>query len=50
KTLMVGNVIADQFLKIGDYPFGSALAMMLMVVLTVILILARSRLRQFEEA
>ena len=50
KTLMVGNVIADQFLKIGDYPFGSALAMMLMVVLTLILILARTRLRRFEEA
>ncbi len=43
KTLMVGNVIADQFLKIGDYPFGSALAMMLMAVLTLILVLARSR-------
>ena len=24
KTLMLGNVIADQFLKVGDYPFGSA--------------------------
>ena len=28
---MLGNVIADQFLKVGDYPFGSALAMSLMV-------------------
>jgi ABC-type spermidine/putrescine transport system permease subunit I len=50
KTLMVGNVIADQFLKVGDYPFGSALAMMLMAVLTVILVLTRGRLRRFEEA
>ena len=50
KTLMVGNVIADQFLKVGDYPFGSALAMMLMAVLTLILVLARSRLQRFEEA
>jgi spermidine/putrescine transport system permease protein len=50
KTLMVGNVIADQFLKVGDYPFGSALAMMLMAVLTVILVAARSRLQRFEEA
>ena len=39
---MFGNVIADQFLKIGDYPFGAALAMTLMVVLTLIL---RDRLR-----
>ena len=37
KTLMLGNVIADQFLKVGDYPFGSALAMALMTILTVIL-------------
>lgn len=50
KTLMIGNVIADEFLKVGDYPFGSALATTLMVVLTVILLLARSRLRRYEEA
>ena len=50
KTLMIGNVIADEFLKVGDYPFGSALATTLMLVLTVILLLARSRLRKYEEA
>ncbi len=49
KTLMIGNVIADEFLKVGDYPFGSALATTLMIVLTVILLLARSRLRRYEE-
>ena len=49
KTLMLGNVIADQFLKVGDYPFGSAMAMSLMVLLTVILVFARSRLRRYEE-
>jgi len=49
KTLMVGNVIADEFLKVGYYPFGSALATSLMVVLTVVLLLARSRLRRYEE-
>jgi ABC-type spermidine/putrescine transport system permease subunit I len=49
KTLMIGNVIADEFLKVGDYPFGSALATTLMVALTVILLLARSRLRKYEE-
>ena len=50
KTLMVGNVIADQFLRVGDYPFGSALAMALMAVLTVILLVTRGRLQRFEEA
>jgi spermidine/putrescine transport system permease protein len=49
KTLMLGNVIADQFLKVGDYPFGSAMAMSLMVLLTVILVFARARLRRYEE-
>ncbi len=49
KTLMVGNVIADEFLKVGDYPFGSALATSLMVVLTLILLLARTRLRRYED-
>lgn len=49
KTLMIGNVIADEFLKVGDYPFGSALATTLMVVLTGLLLIARSRLRRYEE-
>ena len=49
KTLMLGNVIADQFLKVGDYPFGAAMAMSLMVLLTLILVVARARLRKYEE-
>ncbi len=49
KTLMLGNVIADQFLKVGDYPFGSALAMALMAILTAFLLLGRGRLRRYEE-
>ena len=36
KTLMIGNVVADQFLSIGDYPFGAALA----IVLTAIVMIA----------
>ena len=43
KTLMYGNVVADQFLEIGDYPFGAALAMTLMAVVTLFLVIARSR-------
>jgi ABC-type spermidine/putrescine transport system permease subunit I len=49
KTLLVGNVIADQFLKVGDYPFGSALAVALVLALLAILVIARSRLRHAEE-
>ncbi len=43
KTLLLGNVISSQFVDVGDYPFGSALAVTLMVILTVILVSARSR-------
>jgi ABC-type spermidine/putrescine transport system permease subunit I len=49
KTLMLGNVIADQFLKVGDYPFGSALAMTLTTILTALLLFGRGRLRRYEE-
>ena len=49
KTLLVGNVIADQFLELGDYPFGSALAVALMLVLMAVLVVVRSRLRNAED-
>lgn len=41
KTLVYGNVVADQFLRVGDYPFGSAIAVTLMAVVTVALLAAR---------
>ena len=33
QDLMAGNILADQFLETGNYPFGSALAVSVMVVL-----------------
>jgi ABC-type spermidine/putrescine transport system permease subunit I len=39
KTLMLGNVIADQFLNVGNLALGAAMAMTLMTVLVVILVL-----------
>jgi spermidine/putrescine transport system permease protein len=41
KTLMAGNLLADQFLETGNYPFGSALAVTVMVVLMLLLFLLR---------
>jgi ABC-type spermidine/putrescine transport system permease subunit I len=38
---MLGNVITDQFLSVGDYPFGSAIAVALMVVMALALIVFR---------
>ena len=41
KTLMLGNIVADQFLNVGNYPFGSAIAMALLGVLFLLLVLGR---------
>ena len=41
KTLMLGNVITDQYLAVGDIPFGSAIAVSLMAVMAAVLFLAR---------
>jgi ABC-type spermidine/putrescine transport system permease subunit I len=48
KTLMVGNIVALQFLDIGDYPFGSALAMVLTAIVMVVLLVLRSRTARAE--
>ncbi|NKV83126.1 ABC transporter permease subunit [Rhodococcus hoagii] len=44
KTLMVGNVEAEQFLATGNYPFGAAIATTLMVVMLAVLFASRKRL------
>lgn len=42
RTLMVGNIIVNRFLEVGDYPSGSALAMVLMsFLLTAVFVLRR---------
>ena len=33
KTMLLGNLITEQFLKARDWPFGAALVMMLVLVL-----------------
>ena len=35
KTLMIGNIISNQFLAAHDWPFGSALSMLMMVFMLV---------------
>lgn len=43
KSLMIGNLIKDQFLAVRDWPFGSALAFILMsVVLGLLMLYVRS--------
>lgn len=39
KTLMLGNIVASQFLNVGNYPFGSAIAMSLLGVLVLLMFL-----------
>jgi spermidine/putrescine transport system permease protein len=49
KTLMLGNILADQFQNTGNYPFGSALAVTLMVLLLLMLFVLRRRAPLTEE-
>jgi ABC-type spermidine/putrescine transport system permease subunit I len=49
KTLMLGNVISEQFLSVGNTPFGSAIAVVLMAVMAVALLGLR-RARKLEDA
>ena len=39
RTMLIGNLIIDQFLKMRDWPFGSALSMLLMAVVVVTLMI-----------
>lgn len=41
KTLMVGNIIANQFQETGNYPFGAALSVTLMLLLMAVLFFLR---------
>jgi spermidine/putrescine transport system permease protein len=38
KMIMVGNLIRDQFLESRNWPFGSVLALSVMVILAVLLV------------
>ena len=49
KTVMLGSVVTEQFLSVGNYPFGSAIAMTLIGVMTIVLFLGR-RARPLEMA
>jgi ABC-type spermidine/putrescine transport system permease subunit I len=43
KTLMYGNVVANQFTGLGNYPFGAALAVTLTTLVTFVLLISRRR-------
>ena len=43
KTLMYGNVVANQFTGLGNYPFGAALAVTLTTIVTFVLLISRRR-------
>jgi spermidine/putrescine transport system permease protein len=49
KTIMVGNLIRDQFLKARDWPFGAVLAIVVILGLMALLI-AQARLSRRSEA
>ncbi len=49
KTLMYGNLVATQFLEVGNLPFGAALAVALMAGITVLAVVARKASRAAED-
>jgi spermidine/putrescine transport system permease protein len=49
KTLMYGNLVANQFLEAGDIPFGAALAVSLTAGITIIALVARRASRAAED-
>jgi spermidine/putrescine transport system permease protein len=48
KTVMVGNLIRDQFLKVQDWPFGSVLAFVVVIALFVMFLLQAAVTRRIE--
>jgi spermidine/putrescine transport system permease protein len=48
KTLMFGNIVEGQFLEVGNFPFGSALSVALMALVTLFVLVGR-RLSQSAE-
>jgi spermidine/putrescine transport system permease protein len=48
KTVMVGNLIRDQFLKARDWPFGAVLALVVIVMLAGLLVLQAYLSRRTE--
>ena len=41
KTMLAGNLISEQFLKARDWPFGSALSVLLLLALTISILMIR---------
>ena len=49
KTVMVGNLIRDQFLKARDWPFGSVLALSVIVLLVVLFVVQSQVTRRIND-
>ncbi|GAA2128312.1 ABC transporter permease [Nocardioides bigeumensis] len=48
KTVMVGNLVRDQFLKARDWPFGATLALVMVVLLLLLFALQSAVSRRFS--
>jgi spermidine/putrescine transport system permease protein len=49
KTVLIGNLVRDQFLKARDWPFGAALALVLTVFLVLLLVLQSRASKRLAE-
>ncbi len=46
KGLMIGNLVEQQFLSARNWPFGSALSMIIMAVVLTVLLISVTRARK----
>jgi len=49
KSEMVGNLIRDQYLKSRDWPFGSALSLLVLALLIVIVLFQAAAARRMRK-
>ena len=49
KTIMVGNLVRDQFFKARDWPFGATLALLLTILLVIVILVQTAVSRRLTE-
>jgi len=49
KTIMVGNLVRDQFFEARDWPFGATLALLLTILLVIVILVQTAVSRRLTE-
>jgi spermidine/putrescine transport system permease protein len=49
KTIMIGNLVRDQFFEARDWPFGATLALLLTVLLVIVILIQAAVSRRLTQ-